>query len=320
MSKTPLKQGTTTVRRLSPLDAARCLLLSQPSGHNRAYTLDRVDPDKRRGLSPVELARAEMPRRRRASSWLSLNNGRVVALATAGRRSQPESWEVRQLLLERGAEDSLPAMLERVSATAAIRGAKRVFLRIHQADPVAHSARLSGFFPILSETLFRGTPLKRSDKSPTSLRRKQPADEYRLFRLYNATTPAEVRSVVGMTLREWQASIETCQGRTREYVLERDGEVRGWLRCVRRSAAGLLSITIDPMAEEGIVPLVESGLGRLSGASTVYCLVPKYQAGLGRVLAYYGFDPVCEFTTLVNSTAVPVDQEGRVRATATSST
>ena len=125
---------------------------------------------------------------------------------------------------------------------------------------MAHSARLSGFFPILSETLFRGTPLKRSDKSPTSLRRKQPADEYRLFRLYNATTPAEVRSVVGMTLREWQASIETCQGRTREYVLE-EGRRGTWMVEMRSTVGGgLLSITIDPTAEEGIVPLVESGL------------------------------------------------------------
>ena len=312
MSKTPRRQGSATVRRLGPLSTALWLLTGRPSGSNRAYTLDSPDPAERRGLSLTETVRTAMPPRR-GRSWLSFKDRRPIALVTAGPRSHAQSWELRQLLMDQGAEECLPALLESVSRTAAAKGGKRVFLRLVRDDPAVDHARQSGFFPCFRETLFKGTPLRQTDGSRGSLREKEARHDYDLFRLYNATTPAEVRSTVGMTFDAWRASTERPRGRRTEYVLESSGQAIGWVRYARRSSTGILSAVFQPSAEEGLASAIEFALGRLSGASTVYCLVPEFQAALGRVLASYRFDAVCEFETVVGSTVVRAEQKARKR-------
>ncbi|MCH8206030.1 MAG: hypothetical protein IH956_03400 [Chloroflexi bacterium] len=255
---------------------------------------------------------------RRGRSWLSFKDRRPIALVTAGPRSHAQSWELRQVLIDQGAEERLPALLESVSRMAAARGAKRVFLRLVRDDPAVNDARQSGFFPCFRETLFKGTPLRQTDGSRGSLRKKEARHDYDLFRLYNATTPADVRTTVGMTFDAWQASAERPRGRSTEYVLESSGQVVGWVRYVHRSSTGTLSAVFHPSAEEGTASAIEFALGRLSGASIVYCLVPEYQTALGRVLTDYRFDAVCEFETLVGSTVVRAEQKARTKVTVTS--
>ena len=157
--------------------------------------------------------------------------------------------------------------------------------------------------------------MRQTDGSRGSLKKKEARHDYDLFRLYNATTPADVRSTVGMTFDAWRASVERLPGRSTEFVMESSGQAIGWVRYARRSSTGVLSAVFQPSAEEGLVSAIEFALGRLSGASTVYCLVPEFQAALGRVLASYRFDAVCEFETLVGSTVVRAEQKARTKAT-----
>lgn len=317
MSKTPRRQASATVRRLGPLSTAICLLTGRPSGSNRAYTLGSLEPDKSRGLSFAETVPTAFPPRR-GRSWLSFEGRRPIALVTAAPRSHAQSWELRQVLIEQGAEERLPALLESVSRTAASRGAKRVFLRLDRDDPAVDSARQSGFFPCFQETLFKGSPLRQTDGSLGSLKKKEARHDYDLFRLYNATTPADVRSTVGMTFDAWRASAERFPGRSTEFVMESADQVIGWVRYVRRSSTGALSAVFHPSAKEGLVSAIEFALRRLSGASTVYCLVPEFQVALGRALADYHFDAVCEFEVLVGTAVIPAEQKVRTKATAAS--
>ena len=316
MSKTPPKKATSAVRRLGLLNAARCLLLGQPSGANRAHTLDSLDPNNGRPLF-VEVTRTAMPPRRGAS-WVSLRDGLPTALVTAGPRYRSQSWELRQLVVSPEFEEDLTPLLNSVSRAAASKGAKRVFIRLVHGDPTTPDVRRAGFFPCFRETLYRGTPMRQASEDGGALRLREPHDDYNLFRLYNATTPADIRSTVGMTFEDWQSSIETPRGRRTEHVLESAGGLTGWVRCARRGPTGLLSLTFQSSAEEGIASAVEFGLGCLTAAADVFCLVPEHQADLGRVLTYHGFEAVSEFEVMVGSTAVRAEQDSRTRATVTS--
>lgn len=292
-------------------------MLGQPSGANRAYTLNSLDPDNSRGLSYVEVARTSLPPRR-GRNWVSLRDGLPIAIVTAGPRWDTQSWDLRQLVMGQGVDESLPPLLDVVSRTAASLGAKRVFIRLRHDDPATRGVRLAGFLPCFGETLYRGTPIRQTLDGRQLLRERQAHDDYNLFRLYNMTTPADVRSTVGMTIEDWRSSMETPRGHRTEYVLESAGGLASWVRCVRRSSTGLLSMIFQPSAEEGIASAVEFGLGSLSEATHVFCLVPEYQADLGRVLAYHGFEAVSKFEVLANTTAVRVEQDSRTRATVTS--
>ena len=255
---------------------------------------------------------------RRGRTWVSLKDGIPAALVSAGPRSDTRSWELRQLVVDQGGEESLPPLLNSVSRTAASKGAKRVFIRLRHDDPAIRDVRRAGYFPCFRETLYRGTPIRQAGGDVGPLRKREPRDDYNLFRLYNVTTPAEVRSTVGMTFEDWQASVEIPRGRRTEHVLESAGGLTGWVRCVRRGPTGILSLIFQLSAEDGIASAVEFGLGHLSGMADVFCLVPEYQADLARVLAYHGFDAVSEFEVMAGSTAVRAEQDSRKRATVTS--
>lgn len=200
-------------------------------------------------------------------------------------------------------------MLDSLSAEAASQGAERIFLRVEHDDPLVSTARTVGFFPSAAETLYKG----RADPDgadrgslfvPDSrLRGKEDRDEWGLFRLYNATTPAETRTLAGMTFDQWSASRERTAGRCVQRVLETDGEIRGWLATARRWSVGTLSAMLHPEDEAIMEDIIVSGLGRLSGAASVVCIAADHQTALQQALRDQGFRAEGELVCLVKSTA-----------------
>ena len=253
--------------------------------------------------------------------WYS---NRVYGLATARQRSGPQSWEITHLFLGPDGENRLTDLLEMVSRTVGSKGGQRVFLRLRQDDPLADAVRQSGFFPCVNEVLYMG-PSNRTaglsslpSESLVSLRKKKRGDNYALFQLYNAATPSEIRSTVGMTFDQWMASCERGGGHSQEFVLDTNSGVRGWLKCSRHSGSGQLSAMVHPDYEDLLAPVVDFGLERLKAANALYCLVPEHQESLKRVLWQRGFEAASEYVILVKSMVVKVKEGSRVRATAAS--
>ena len=276
------------------------------------------------------MARAGLSLPRQGYGWALCNRSRVIALAIVRQRSGPQSWEVTQLFSDprTGTDHQLADLLEKLSGTAASHGGERVFLRLRSDDPLIDVARLSGYFPCVAEVLHKGMPLRRGHSEASGAaaeeeaplpRKKTRADHHGLFRLYNAATPQEVRSSSAMTFNQWSASHEHTSGRWREFVVETDSAITGWVGTLRRVRTGQMSTVVHPDDDRSLDSIVDFGLRRLGGAKAVYCLVPEYQVAFRSVLAQRGFNEVASYITLVKSTVSTVKKEGthRVRVGAT---
>lgn len=248
--------------------------------------------------------------------WIFKQAAGAMAMTAGGRRSGPQSWEVTHLLLDHDDGPDVVELLDKVAESATHCGAERLFLRLRSDDPLVYECRHAGFVPCLSETMYRGRGIRDGEPASGAIREKRVGEEYALFRLYNAATPSEVRSIYGMTFDQWRASRERYLGQTRELVLERDGVMRAWVETRRRFGSGHLAATVHPDEAAGTGPLLRYTLPKLGGAKKVFCLVPQYDTSLRRSLKDEGFEPVCEYSVLARLLAVGVTAKA-ARAPAT---
>ena len=243
---------------------------------------------------------------------------RPSVAAAAQWRSGPKSWEIVDLYVDDEAS-SLNSMLEGLARSAASCEAEAIFLRLPREDPLVDTSRLSGFFPCLPETLFnrrpdRGAHHNSTPYPPAGVRHKTAVDEHALFRLYNATTPAEVRHLAGMTFDRWSSSRERFVCESDEWVIEDCGTIVAWLKRSRRRGTTLLSIDVHPDHGERVEVLIDFCLG--DGSTEEFrCLAGAHQTRLSSLLIERGFEPVADFITLVKRTVVPARDDSRARAT-----
>ena len=276
---------------------------------NRAFALDGLPGRSSLGLSLLGLSRKHLSPRAKDRAWVWSRGKRVMGVASVRPRAGRRSWEVPALYVGSADRLAVSELLGQAAASAAAEGAERVFLRLTEDDEVISAARVGGFFPCMFETLYQvGSSGSINGKDPRldagfRMRPTEPGDDYRVFRLYNAATPAPVRSLVAMTFDQWQASREQRPGRHEQRVFEREDSVRGWLGTSLGSRVGTLSAMVHPDDEVVLPDMVDLGLSTLSGAETVSCIVPEYQASLGRILEDRGFEPVEQFVTLVKTSA-----------------
>ena len=309
------------IRVVYPFDLARYALFgsSRRSGH--AWTLDSLSMDLQPRLSVVEAVRLSVLfQGRGVCSWTWTQRNRVVGIAAAKPRSGPRTWEITILLLASDDDRGCAGLLDRVCHDVARKGGEKVFIRLRRGDSVVEFARRCGFVPCSHELLYTGGQRAIHNGHPISMREKKPADDYSLFRLYNASTPFETRYAVGITFDQWSSSRERSRGRSREFLYGRDGLARGWVKTVRRTGAGQLMMIVHPESEMDTASMMGYGLAQLAGARTVYCLASEHQVHLQRLLWQRGYEVVSEFDTLVRSMTVLVGQEAVRKAVTISPT
>ena len=305
------------IRPLHPFDVARYALVGGPGGSNRVYTLDSLGSEMRPHLSLSDAAGLSFSLHGKSTYALACIHGnRVVSISAARPRSGPRTWEFTQLLPASEDESGCEDLLRTICRGVAGRGGERVFIRLRSEDPLVDVTRRCGFVPCAHEVLFKGRHRTPSTERSITVREKRPAHEYGLFRLYNAATPSETRFATGMTFEQWASSREQGGGRRREYVYESDGMLRGWIGTSQRRGPARIIAMIHPEEETSIVPLMDYGLARLTGAPTVYCLVQEHQTILQRLLVQIGYEAVSEYVTLVRSMVTPIrNREARRAAT-----
>ena len=270
--------------------------------------------------SLLAIARSSVAGGARAGAWVVSGGGAMEAIASARRLHGRRSWQVTQLLADGCAEGAVTRVLEQVAVEAGGAGAERVFLRLPADCTLLDAARRSGFFPVFLETLMRGRPpaLAPDAAGPeaTSPRDASRLDEYGMFRLYNAAIPPDVRRLAGVTFDQWRDSRERGAGREREYVLEGEHGLDGWLKVGRRGADGWMQAMLAPGSEGAAVALAASGLGRLAGARSVCALVVESQPDWGRALGELGMAAEADFVVCVRTMASTVRLAGGVGARA----
>jgi len=228
---------------------------------------------------------------------VSVERGLIHGLACLRSLSGPEAWEVKRLLLAPGHEGCCLNLLERIGLAVDKLGAERIFLRLDSGSPAVDMAKGAGFCRHLTEHLYRlGGRRRRGQPEPAiPLRRCFSEDDYRLFRLYSAAVPLQVRTVEGMTLQEWSRGRE--RGKVREWAYEDKGEIKAWLRVWSEGMTGQFDI-VTSLGGDGLGSLVDCALSLLSGREPVYCVVPEYQQGLMALLEERGFRWEAEYTCL----------------------
>jgi len=285
---------------------------------NRAYVLDSLARRARPRTSPVEAVRLGLPWQRKSlAAYAWTDGGRTAGIAAARPRSGPHSWEITHLLLASDDDIECADLLEELCWGVVRKGGERVIARFQENDPITDVARQCGFVPSTREALYVGRHGTRASREPLPVREKRAEDDYNLFRLYTACTPVETRAALGMTFGQWSSGRERSRGRSRELVLEGDGQLKGWVKTARRFGAGQLAIMVHPDEQVNLSSLMDHGLSNLTG--TVYCLVPEHQALLGRLVEQKGYRADSEYVTLVRSMAARLKKaEGRQAATVVS--
>ena len=309
------------IRRLLPFDVARYALLGNHGSGNRVRTLHSLVREARHSVSVADVPGLTLSLQSKGVTALAWTDGNdVIGFAAARARSLPRSWEVSHLFLAKDDDANHVNLLSTLSQRVARRDGERVFIRLSSEDPLVELARRCGFIPCGHELLYRGRRKPAPPREPVEVRKKTPADDHGVFRLYGACTPQETRLTSGMTFGQWAASRERIRGRSHEFVHEKNGEVRGWLKIIRRFGAGMMLVMVHPDDESTIAPMLDYGLERLSRQTRIFCLAQDHQTLLQSAMWQRGFEVESEYVTLVRSMVAPVRLKERPDAARIAST
>lgn len=304
--------GRVSVRRLSLPDGLRFATAGQQRPPNRACALTALASEKPFGLTVLSATLDEV-------SLALVADGKPLAIASARQRSAAKCWEITRLFAPPDVDALLPDLLEGVAVSAAKRGCERIVLRLRYDDPLVDVARRGGYFPRISQTLFRRDgALER--KSPAahnaidaSMRKRARSDDYALFRLYNAATPLHIRTHVGMSIDQWLAWRERAGRSCAEFICEREGAAIGSLRLFRISGVWALEVEAHPDYAANAAALLDFGLARIGANAPAICLAAAHQEPLANALIERGFERRGEFISVIKVMPLTVRDGVRVR-------
>ncbi len=205
-------------------------------------------------------------------------------------------------------------LLAYMCANAGERGLQRVFAATVEPGDEIGIFRQVGFTIYTREDVFRleRSPNHSPAASDASIRPRQARDNLGIKRLHAAIAPRLVQQAEDPTQEQesdWLNGWLTGD-KDREYVLEEDAEITGYLRVSRGSAGHWLRILLHPNSYDRAEALIEHGLAavRESTSTPVYCSVREYQGGLRVPLEEKGFQPFARQALLVKHTTVWVKE------------
>lgn len=303
----------TSVRTVRPTDLVALVAYDGRVYPNEAVTRDRIGADA--SPHPLEAALEQwFSFATGRHTWISVRGATLRGLVSARKRGSKAAWEV-DCLIDAAEDDPnvLISLLDRLTSDAGRAGAEKVFLRVASGSEAARRACQSGFAAVQTETLLVrpgawGAAAEPGAGQLIGLRRWGKGDAYPVFRLYSRWTPEPVRRIEAATFREWLSGRERASsGRgARQWVLEREGTIVGWLRTAADGELGRFDLMVDPVAPELLDGLIEAALARLGEQSRLHALVPEFAVGLRERLEARGFTPCGEFLVLARRTTRPV--------------
>ncbi|MBI1885544.1 MAG: hypothetical protein HYS09_04415 [Chloroflexi bacterium] len=242
-------------------------------------------------------------------AWVSVRGATIRGLVSARKRSKPSAWEVDCLIDADEDKSVCLSLVERMTKGVAREGAERIFVRLAADSPVFEVIRQAGFFPYGRERLYRrDEPAEAETPDLPPLRPRTKEDLVGLYQLYNSVTPANVRGIEGVTLREWQAALEPWGGRPADVVLEDSDSIAAWLRVLADGHKGRFSLLVHPGRLRDTGSLLQAALARLPGRRPLLCLIPEYEEALATPLKRWGFAPCDEYVMMAKRVLKPVEE------------
>ena len=307
------------IRALHPTDVFRRLFLKDLRGENLAQSQEQLMGAKPSEASRMAFFRESLSVHRDTLTLVAPSASRLSGLASIRSRSGPRAWEVTSLYLAPDCPDTCMELLEGIGPAVARLGAERVFLRLRQEEPLLDSVRRAGFLPAYEESIYTGCGKDTVAQSETAapLRPKEAKDDYPLFRLYNAATPAKMRPALGLTLEEWRDSRERGPARRVDMVYGEGDGIKGLISTSNCGKQGWMELMVLPEDTEALRAMIDYGLAQLGGGTSVMVLVPEYQLPLQRILEDEGFTRALDCVTMVRALGVRVEKKKPVPAGAT---
>ena len=288
-----------SARTILPTDLVALVSYDGRVYSNEAMTRDRIGTND----SPHPLGTA-------IDQWFSFATGRHTSISVQGstlrglvsarKRGSRLAWEIDCLIHLADQEHGvLMALLDQLTRATGKSGALRIFVRLPAESDTRDVVMRCGFSPYQTEVAYtRSLAGESAPSTADGLRRRAKSDLYGLFRLYNAVVPHNVRSSEALTFAEWSAAQERI-GKAAQYVVERDGDVRGWLRVARDGDIARFDLLAEHEAIDG---LLESALAKAAGCRSVHTIVPAHDTAVRGRLEELGFSEADQYTVMARRT------------------
>ncbi len=313
------------IRHLHPTDSPGLLQFSQSSGQGETCTLVGALRGGPGGFPTVKYAGIALSPRAWQSCWVEARRGRIDALLRAGPRSGPQAWEVGELYLRKSKTQLAVDLFEQIAIPAGGAGAHRIFARVPvdgrgANDSVYEDARNAGFSTICRETVYRcesahsainklGIP----DHS-LQLRPRTELDTLALFKLYNATTPIEIRMKSGQTSQDWAAGVEHLGRKAPEWIFELpDGSIGAHVKRSTTRSGHMFSLDWSTEGGRELPGLVAAAMAECKDVP-VSTTVPEYRPALAHLLVTLGFEEKEQYEVMVKPLAQTVSERANAFA------
>jgi len=298
-----------------PTDLVALVTFDGEVYENQAVTRDRL---ARPATAPRPLnAAIERWLGRGRQTWIDVRGRQINGIATAREHFSSQAWMIDTLVDAAGAGETgvVAALLRQAMEAATAEGVAHLLLRVAAGAPALPDALRAGFKPALSERLWCGELLLRSQApaqatagGPPPVREACDADAFALFQLYNRSLPIDGRQALALSLEEWQDVQERRWLRRdgREYVALADNRICAALRLTRCGDVGQFDLLADAEGVAGATALLAVAAEQLAGAEHVLALVPRCAAALEQPLRERGLEAETEYALLCRRTAQPL--------------
>ncbi|MEE8442307.1 MAG: hypothetical protein V3S37_01045 [Dehalococcoidia bacterium] len=294
------------IRPLNLVDTARITVLR---GFDWAVTPTGPASGNPSSFSPGAFLWDRFQPRHGSAAWISTKGAKTVGLVSARPCSGPTAWMVKHLVTPLREEEPCCELLGRVAVHAGRRGAERLFLHLPDDWHLVEMVGQSGFVPCTQVFLFTlagRSPLLGVEPAK-GFQPRTSNDDFSLFRLRNATTPADVQCGIGTTFQQWEDAQDTQRKGTRELVLEQDGESKVWIRLDYYRKWTKIRLVVHPAWEGDLQSLVALALAQKPSRIIMF-EVPEYQIVLRALLERVGFEITGSYRLVVKSLAIRVKE------------
>lgn len=298
------------IRNLHLTDLTRQVVGGRLRGPDQAFTRGRLVGPKHE-ISFLELAQLGLTPSRLQRQALAMVNGmHLLAVSVVRPRQGPRAWEVAHLYVSPKGEERCDSLLEECVVSVGEQGGERLFWRMEDGSPMETVAWRTGFVAGPHEQVYvLGGEASTDDRyAMLQMRSMKSVDLHDVFRLYNASVPASIRSAYALTMDQWQDAQERTEGAADEFVWEREGHLRGWVRVVYEGARPTIEAMLHPDEGAAARLLCGEALRLCDKGKQPAWVLQEHQTELLRALEQNGWTPEREYRLFIKPLAKPVKQ------------
>ena len=280
-----------------PTDIAGLLGLASRATTDHAYPYTRLGQDSGAERSVARImGAASLPRKGETLGLVLKDDTGPRGLAVVRGAKGGSSWEIEHLLAPPEAGNLCADLLPQLGKMLRPKKGTNIFLRAPSESPILESVGSAGFRSFAEEELYARPAGDRAPReTPDNVGTRvlmEPAD-FRLFRLHTACSPVEMRAADGMTMREWQESLETRWidvRKTTDIVATVDDAEVGWVRFGQTGSNAVIArCAASPERPEALEALIEAVIQSSGRSRTIRFLTPTHDAATARALTSRGF-------------------------------